>query len=177
MRELADRVSSSSESSAAGRRETEEAVGGIIEEPTLDSVEPWRAIRDGRGGKWDFGLEPDEDIERCNVYDVSDVLREREREVEKAKVCRSGWPTPTAEVERRFILYYIKHTIHNPQSTILFLLFLLSSSFIDSQRFLPLLDKLIHAGDALVAVTESKPSWGADGVISKYRDQRVIEKA
>ena len=70
MREFAVRVSSSSESSTAGRRETEGPVGGITEEPTVDSDEPpWRAIREGRGAKKDLGLEPDEDMEACTEYE------------------------------------------------------------------------------------------------------------
>ena len=70
MRELADRVSSSSESSTAGRNELVGPVGGIIEEPRPLSDEPWRPIRDGRSGKLDLSFEPlDEDIEGCIEYE------------------------------------------------------------------------------------------------------------
>lgn len=64
MRVFALRVSSSSESSTAGRRELVEAVLGEISGPrVVDSDELWRAVRETRGG-----IEPDEDISGCIEY-------------------------------------------------------------------------------------------------------------
>ena len=84
---MAVRLSSSSESSTAGRKVEVEveveglavtlaladavvAGGGVNEglSASVDSDEPWRTIREACGGKNDLGFEPDEVISSCIKY-------------------------------------------------------------------------------------------------------------
>lgn len=73
---FAERSSSSSERSTAGRKVEVEVVavgvvaGGLNEglSTRVDSDEPWRAIRGTRGGKSDLGFEPDEFISSWFEY-------------------------------------------------------------------------------------------------------------